>query len=168
MSYFDAILVVGALFVWAYGWGKGLIKSIGVFFAVAIGFLVATWLYEPAAAFIGGGTFKTVLAFAFIFVLANRLVALFILLLDRFWRMIQIIPLTKFINKLLGAVFAIAAYILGIGMGFPVVIRMVTNPFLLGQIERSLIMKLIFALTGILLPILPPSIRDALNAVSLL
>ena len=82
--------------------------------------------------------------------------------------MIQIIPLTKFINKLLGAVFAIAAYILGIGMGFPVVIRMVTNPFLLGQIERSLIMKLIFALTGILLPILPPSIRDALNAVSLL
>ena len=168
MSYFDAILIVGFLFTWAYGWGKGLIKSIGVFFAVGIGFIVASWLYEPAAAFIGGGTFKTVLAFAFIFVLANRLIALFILLVDKFWGMIQIIPLTKFINKLLGAVFAIGEYVIGIGICYPVLIRMVTNPMALDQVEKSLILKLIAALTGIFLPILPPSIREALFSVSLL
>lgn len=168
MSYFDAILIVGFFFTWAYGWGKGLIKSIGVFFAVGIGFIVASWLYEPAAHAIGGGTFKTVLAFAIIFVLVNRLVTLLILLVDKFWGMIQIIPLTKFINKLLGAVFAIGTYVIGIGIGFPVFIRMITNVFLLDQIEKSLIIKLIFALTGILLPVLPPSIREALSSITLL
>lgn len=168
MSYFDAVLIVGFLFTWAYGWGKGVIRGIGVFLAIGIGAFIASWLYTPAARAIGGGTFKSVLAFAVIFVLANRLVTLFVLVLDKFWGMIQIIPLTKFINKLLGGVFAIGAYIIGIGIAFPVLMRMVTNQFIVDQIQKSLFLKLIFALAGILLPILPPPIREALNSVYLL
>jgi uncharacterized membrane protein required for colicin V production len=168
MLLFDAILVVGLIFAWSYGWSKGFIKSFGSFIAIVAGVIIASWFHEPAAAMIGGGTFSLVFSFAVLFIVVNRLVTLVAIVLDKAWQVFRIIPLTRFVNKFLGGILWGLSFVVFVGIGFPVIIRLITDPTVLAQIEKSLVLELIFASTGFLLPFVPEYIKETVYKVYLI
>ncbi|MBT3413312.1 MAG: CvpA family protein [Candidatus Jacksonbacteria bacterium] len=168
MSYFDAILVVGLIFAWSYGWNKGFIKSLGSFIAIVVGVIIASWFHVPAAELIGGETFSLVFSFAVIFIIVNRLIILLAIVLDKIWQLFRIIPLTRFVNKFLGGILWGLSFVVFVGIGFPVIIRLITDPTVLAQIEKSLVLELIFASTGFLLPFVPEYIKETVYKVYLI
>lgn len=168
MSYFDAILVVGLIFAWSYGWSKGFIKSLGSFIAIVVGVIIASWFHVPAAELIGGETFSLVLSFAVIFIIVNRLIILLAIVLDKIWELFRIIPLTRFVNKVLGGILWGLSFVVFVGIGFPVIIRLITDPTVLAQVEKSIILELIFASTGFLLPFVPEYVKETVYKIYLI
>ncbi|MEI7498105.1 MAG: CvpA family protein [Candidatus Falkowbacteria bacterium] len=121
MGFFDiGLIVVLAGFVF-YGLFFGLIRTIGSLLAVIVGVIAASWLYQSTASwaggiFMGNQLLAKIVCFFIIYTLANRLVAFAVMLIDKFFDILSIIPFLKTINRLAGGLFGLLEGVLLLGL----------------------------------------------------
>lgn len=164
MPIFDFfILGFLAIFIIA-GFIMGFIRLVGCFFGIVIGVWLAGVYYATAAKWLityvqMPENLSNVISFFLIFLIVSKIVSLVFKLLDRFFKILSIIPFTKTLNRLAGLVLgAIEALLI-----LSVLIFLLSRYSLGTQIDEalrqskfaSIIAKFIFPLW----PLLPEMIK---------
>jgi len=165
MSIFDiSLLIILAAFVFS-GLFKGLIRSLGHVVGLIIGAYIASHYYllffewgKNLAA--GHENIGKVVAFIVLFIVATRLTDLVFKLIEKFFNLIAIIPGSKYINNLLGAVLGFIEGSLFLGLILYVVSRYAVLGFFFGDnLNTSLIAPFLLKIVRIILPILPEALK---------
>lgn len=171
MSTFDiALLIIIGIFT-VHGLFKGLIKLLGDIAGLIVGAFIAshyylnfyefalrwTWLAGKAA---GHENLYKVLAFIILYVLVTRLTALLFLIIEKLFNLIAIIPGSKYINNLLGAVFGLLEGSLSVGLIIYVISRYtLVSSFFGTQLTDSVVTPWLMKIVNIILPILPNTLK---------
>lgn len=161
------LLIILAIFI-INGLRKGIIRSIGRIFALIISIYIASnyylLLYTWGQDFLHGQeALGKVLAFIILFIASTKIVQLIFFLLERAFNLVAFIPGSKYINNILGGLFALIEAALFFGLILFVINRyLLFESFLGGFLEGSVVAPLLIRLVDIVLPIMP----KALNLIS--
>ncbi len=165
ISWFDLILILfwaGFIF---NGLTKGLIRLLGRLVGLIVGAVMASYFYVPVYQWsqnffsLNEGVGK-VLAFIVLFVVITRIVDWLFVWLEKFFKVISIIPFTKMINRLLGGALGFLEGALFLGLIVYVISRYAWLGGLFGnQLETSLVAPYLLWLVQLILPILPEAIK---------
>jgi len=167
MSIFDiSLLVILAGFV-INGLFKGLIRLFGHVVGLIIGAYIASHFYLFCyewwkSIFNGHDAVGKVVTFIVLFVLVTRLMDFVFRLIEKLFNFIAIIPGSKYINNIAGAVLGFLEGSLFLGLIIFVISRYsLIGNFFGPQLTSSLIAPFLLKIVNIILPILP----DALKAL---
>jgi membrane protein required for colicin V production len=171
MSIFDiALLVILAGFVWS-GLTQGLIRLIGNLVGLVVGAYLAShyylafyqwslqfgWIKTWALAHEGAAQ---VIAFIILLVVVAKLVGLLAVILEQVFKFIAIIPGSKYLNNLLGAVLGFLEGALFLGLIIYVLSRytLVSN-FFGTQLTGSVVAPVLLKIVTIIMPFLPQALK---------
>jgi len=176
MSIFDISLLVILGGFTVNGLFKGLIRILGHFVGLLFGAYLAShyyllffdwwkdwsWWQKWTTDHVSAGK---VISFIVLFVLVTRLFSLLVLVIERLFKFIAVIPGSRFINNILGAILGFLEGGLFLGL----IIFVISRYALIGnyfgdQLSSSLVAPLLLKLVDVILPILP----DALKALKAL
>lgn len=160
----DLILLLIIFLFIAFGFAMGLIQAIGALVGVVVGAWLAGVYYEPVGAWLepillGHGITARIVAFIVIFVIINRAVGLIFWIVNKVFNIISLIPFTKSINRILGALFGFLEGTLVLGLILYFVSRYEISEWFTGILTGSKIAGWLIEMAGILTPLLP----DLLN-----
>ena|SRR3989344_5534056 len=161
----DLILIL-ILFVFvAFGFTMGLIQAIGALAGVVLGTWVAGMYYEQFASWLepillGQALSARIIAFVVIFTLANRLTGLLFWGVNKAFNLISIIPFTKSLNRLLGAVLGLVEGVLAIGIILYFVNQLPIIQWVSDIISESMVANALMSFARILVPLLPEIINQ--------
>lgn len=165
ISWFDLVLILfwfGFIF---NGLAKGFIRLLGRLLGLVIGAIIASYFYIPFYQWslnfvsLSEGVGK-VLSFIILFVVATRIVDWIFVWLEKFFKLISIIPFTKLINRILGGILGFLEGALFLGLIVYVINRYAWLDGLFGsQLEVSLISPYLLWFSYLILPILPEAIK---------
>ncbi len=121
MTIFDFIL----LFIWAgflfYGFFFGFIRTLGSLLGVIVGAWLASLFYldffnliDPV--FFGLDNVGKVISFLIVFIIITKIVSILVVIADKTFDIISIIPFLKTINRLLGAVLGFVEGVVVLGL----------------------------------------------------
>ena len=169
MTFIDiALLVALGGFILAGFW-FGVIHMIGSLLGLVLGAVMAGRYYDEAAAwatpFLGGNAkLASLLMFFLIFVLVNRLIGLLVLVVDKVFKFIAIIPFLKTFNRLLGALFGLIEGTLVLGLVVYMAGRFPVSDAFTTALQGSQIAKPLHVIGTLLAPLLPKALQ-ALKSV---
>ena len=161
ISFLDTIILVvicGFLF---YGLFFGLIRTIGAFFGVLIGAVIASRFYLEIYSwisdfFFGRDSLGKIIVFILLFSIINRIVGFGFYLIDRTYNLLTIIPFLKTINRLGGLILGFVTGSLFVGVVLFVAVRYAFIENWLGQaLVNSKFSPLLIDFSGLLMPLLP-------------
>lgn len=167
MSIFDISLLVILVGFVLNGLFKGLIRLLGHVVGLIIGAYIASHFYLFLFdfwknIFNGHDSVGKVISFIVLFVVVTRLMDLFFKLLEKFFNFIAIIPGSKYLNNLAGAILGFIEGSLFLGLILFVVSRYaLIGNFFGDQLTNSVLTPVLLKIVNIILPILP----DALKAL---
>ena len=116
----DVILIALLLVFVIAGFFLGLIQGVGALVGVVVGHWAAGQFYQPIAEWLtpvllGHGTTANIIAFIFLFILINRVIAFAFYLINKIFKLASIIPFLGTINKTAGAILGLVEGVLIIG-----------------------------------------------------
>ncbi len=165
MSIFDiSLLIILAGFVFN-GLFKGLIRSLGHIIGLLVGAYVAShyylavfeWVKNLAA---GHDTVGKVIIFILVFVVVTRLVDFIFLLLEKAFKFIAIIPGSKYINNLLGAILGFFGGAIFLGLILFVISKYaLIGNFFGDQLVNSQIAPWLVKIASVIMPLLPSALK---------
>lgn len=163
MTFFQTILTVALAGFVLYGLWFGLVHTLGTLVGTIGGAFVAGYFYDSVAAWFFrnyGGNLNVgrVIAFFLVFVIANRLIGLIFLILEKMFQFISIVPFLKSINRLLGALLGLLEGGIVLGLALYLVQQYPFGP-VKELIATSSLAHFLLAIANILVPILPDSLR---------
>jgi len=170
MSAFDiALIVILAGFV-LNGLFKGLIRLLGHVVSLILGAYIASHYYlilfnwgKDLAR--GHDNVAKVVAFIVLFIVVTRLITFLFILIEKVFNFIAFIPLTKYINNLLGAALGFIEGSLFLGLILYVASRyVIIGNFFGNQLTSSHIVPFLLKFIDIILPLLPTALK-ALKSV---
>lgn len=176
MSIFDISLLVILGGFALNGLLKGLIRILGNFVGLLFGAYIAShyyllffdwwkdwsWCQKWVADHISAGK---VISFIILFVLVGRLFGLLVIIIEKIFKFIAIIPGSRFINNILGAILGFFEGALFLGLIIYVISRYaIIGNYFGDQLTSSTVAPLLIKIVNIILPILP----DALKALKAL
>jgi membrane protein required for colicin V production len=170
LTVLDLILILVLFLFISFSFAMGLIQSIGGLIGVFVGAWAAGQFYEPFGAWLepillGNGSLARIVAFIVIFVLINRLVGLIFYVLNRVFHLVAIIPFTKSLNRLLGALFGFIEGCLVLGLILYFIARYGSeSEWVVGVLAGSKVAMWLVYMASILAPLLPVILRQ-LNSV---
>ena len=165
MSIFDiSLIIILAAFVFN-GLFKGVIRSVGHIIGLFVGAYVASHYYlvlfewgKNLAA--GHDNAGKVIAFVILFVLVARLVDFLFVLLEKLFKLVAIIPGSKYINNLLGAALGFLEGALFLGLIIFVISKYaIIGHFFGDQIVNSRIAPLLLKVANLAMPLLPEALK---------
>jgi membrane protein required for colicin V production len=170
MSIFDIslLIILGGFMV--SGLFKGLIRLLGHVAGLIIGAYLASHfylvIYEWSKNLFGGHeNAGKIIAFIFLFIVVTRLTDYLFALIEKLFKLIAIIPGSKYINNILGAALGLLEGSLFLGLILYVAIRYTpVGATFAQQLADSFIVPILLRIVNIILPILP----DALKALKTL
>ncbi|MFA5000313.1 MAG: CvpA family protein [Patescibacteria group bacterium] len=165
MLVFDIVLLVilGGFII--RGLFKGIIRMVGRVVGLLVGAFAASHFYlnlyewgKNLAA--GHENAGKVIAFIIIFVVVTKLVNLLFVLLEKIFKFIAVIPGSKYINNLLGALLGFLEGALFLGLILYVISRyaLIGNFFGDGLINSS-VAPFLIGITKIIMPLLPEALK---------
>lgn len=164
LTVLDLILLLAIFMFVAFGFALGFVHALGALIGIIVGAWVATAFYLPIAEwiepiFMGNAAAAALASFLFLFILTNRLFGIIVWLLDKSFKLISIIPLTKTLNRLLGAAFGLleGTFIVGLVMAF--LLRLDFFTWLNDHVAGSVVARVIIFITSLIGPILPELFR---------
>jgi membrane protein required for colicin V production len=169
MTFIDiALLVLLGGFILAGFW-FGVIHMVGSLVGLILGAVLAGRFYDDAALwaapYLGGNSkLASILMFFLIFVLVTRLVGLLVLLADKVFKFVAIIPFLKSFNRLLGALFGLIEGTLVLGLVVYFAGRFPVNAAFEMALRNSQIARALNVIGTLLAPLLPKALR-ALQSV---
>lgn len=164
LTILDLILIL-ILFVFiAFGFTMGLIQAIGAIVGLVVGTWVAGLYYEPMAQWLepiilGHATAARIISFILIFTVVNRLSGLAFWFISKVFKLFSIIPFTKSLNRILGAILGLLEGVLAIGVVMYFITQLPISEWYSGIIADSQVAVLFISLAGVLVPLLPEIIN---------
>ncbi len=121
LTILDLVLVLVLFIFITFGFVLGLVQAIGSLVGLALGTWLAGHYYQPLAAwltpiFLGHSIAANIVAFTLIFAVSNRAVGLLFWILNKIFNLVSIIPFTKTLNRILGAVLGLIEGVLASGV----------------------------------------------------
>jgi len=165
MSYFDLTLVIILAGFVFNGLAKGLIRLLGNIVGLLIGAFIAgrfyLQFYEWSQGIFGGReSLGKVLSFIIVFVVVTMVVDWLFVILEKIFNIISIIPFTKMINRLLGALLGFLEGSLFIGLILFVISRYAWIDSLFGNhLVSSKIAPFFLSVVNIAMPFLPAALK---------
>lgn len=167
MNYLDIIFIVIALYFVFNGYRKGLVKSIGGILGLFVGAYFAGLFYLNVSSLIHGvANFLTqfqcdIISFLLVFIVANRLFALVVVIVDK----IVNIPIIGFINRVFGAIFGLLGAILLVALISIVLANIGSSLGEKNPVLNSKIMPHINYAVKVVQPFLPSSFESVKNII---
>ncbi|HZJ41103.1 MAG TPA: CvpA family protein [Candidatus Saccharimonadales bacterium] len=165
MITFDIILaIILAIFIFS-GLRKGLIRSLGRIIGLIAGAFVASHFYltffEWGRSWAGGHeAVGKVLAFIILFIVVTSLINLVFFLIEKVFNLIAIIPGSRYLNNILGALLGLLEGSLFLGLIVFVASRYALLSNLFGDnLSRSIIAPWLLKVVNIVLPVLPEALK---------
>ena len=165
MSTFDICLLVILIGFAVSGLFKGIIRMVGHIVGLVIGAYIASHFYLNVYAwakniFNGHENIGKVLIFIILFALVTRLVILLFMLLEKLFKFIAVIPGSKYLNNLLGAVLGFLEGAWFVGLIIYVISRytLISN-FFGKQLTESVVAPVLLKIINIILPLLPEALK---------
>lgn len=160
LTILDLILLLIIFLFVAFGFAMGLIQAVGALVGVVIGSWLAGVYYEPVGAWLepillGHGMTARIVAFILIFTIVNRLAGLAFWFINKIFRLITLIPFTKSINRLLGALLGFLEGTLVLGLILYFVSRFEVSEWFSGILAGSKVAAWLIEMANILTPLLP-------------
>lgn len=165
LTILDLILIL-ILFVFvAFGFTMGLVQAVGAIIGLVLGTWVAGLYYEPMAQWLepiilGHATTARILSFIILFTVVNRLSGLAFWFINKVFKLFTLIPFTKSINRLLGAILGFVEGVLAIGVVLYFISQLPISEWYSGIIDGSQVAGLFIAMAGVLVPLLPEIINQ--------
>jgi membrane protein required for colicin V production len=165
LTILDLVLILILFLFIAFGFALGLVQSIGALVGVVVGAWMAGMYYEPLGAWLepillGHGNTARIIAFIVVFVLINRLVGLVFWVINKIFNIISIIPFTKTINRILGAVLGLLEGVLVLGLIIYFVSRFEISEWFTSILTSSQVAAWLVKIASILTPLLPALLRQ--------
>ncbi|MFA6254430.1 MAG: CvpA family protein [Patescibacteria group bacterium] len=165
LTILDLILLLILFLFIAFGFAMGLVQAIGALVGVVVGAWLAGQWYEPVSGWLtpillGHAVTAKIIAFILVFTLANRLIGLVFWFINKIFNLISIIPFTKSINRLLGAILGLLEGTLSLGIILYFASQITISDWWLGIINGSQVASLLITVAGILTPLLPEILRQ--------
>ena len=163
---FDLILILVLFLFIAFGFALGFIQTIGALLGLIIGTWFASRLFVPVSEWLSPfllgnqGLAKTV-AFIVLFTVFNRLAGYAFYLVDKVFGLISIVPFSKSINRLLGALLGFIEGVLSIGVVLYVITHIPLSGWFEGILADSTIAPWFIMLSNLLTWLLPAWLRGA-------
>jgi len=137
-----------------------------------VGVVVGAWaagqFYEPLAAWLdpvllGQTTTANIVAFIFLFILINRVIAFVFYLINKIFKIISIIPFLGTINKSAGAILGLVEGVLVVGTIVYVIAKFGANVgWLVKVLNESMVAHQLVKATSFVIALLP----EALNGIT--
>jgi len=166
LTILDLILILILFLFIAFGFVLGLVQTIGALIGVVLGAFLAGTFYEPfgrwlAPFFLGNSNAAKIVAFILIFTISNRLVGLVFWLINKIFNLISIIPFTKSLNRILGAILGLVEGILVLGVILFFLTDFGFSEWFNSIVAASKVAEWLIWLAGIVTPFLPGLIEKA-------
>lgn len=158
------LLIITFLFV-SFGFFAGFISVVGSLIGLVIGTWVAGRYYEGIGSwlsrfFLDQTSLANIVAFIFIFTVVNRLVGLIFWTINKVFKIFSIIPFTKTINRILGAVLGLVEAILFLGVILYFISKFNFSDWMTMQLATSQVATWLIFASNILTPLLPDVVRQ--------
>lgn len=165
MSATDVILLILLFgFVWAGFW-FGLIQTLGGIVGVVAGAIIAGRTYTTVGGWIGGENTRLGLAdwlaFTFIFVAINRVVAIATGTVGKILHVVKVVPGVSSANRLGGALVGLVEGVLVLGLLVNLAQRFAVGQAFTQSLENSPVADILGTIGASLLPLLPEAIQSA-------
>jgi len=170
LTILDLILILILFLFIAFGFALGLVQTIGALIGVVVGAYLAGVFYEPVGAWLepillGHGNTARIIAFIVVFVLVNRLIGLIFWFINKVFNLISIIPFTKSLNRILGALLGFLEGTLVLGLIIYFVSRFEVSEWFTGVLTGSKVAMWLNWVSGILTPLLSESLRQLQSVI---
>lgn len=167
LTILDLVLLLILFLFIAFGFALGLVQTIGALIGVVAGVWLAGIFYEPVGSWLepillGHATTARIIAFILVFTIVNRLVGFIFWFINKIFNLISIIPFTKGLNRLLGALLGFIEGTLAIGIVLYFASRVTISDWWIGILTASKVAQWLMEMAGILTPLLP----EVINAVN--
>lgn len=165
MSYFDITLAIIVAAFTFNGLSKGLIRLLGKVVGLLAGAFLASHFYlvfyQWSQGWYGGReNLGKALSFIIVFIAATLIIDWVFVILEKIFNVISIIPFTKTINRLLGAVLGFLEGSLFIGLIIFVISRYALIGSLFGNsLSSSQLAPFFLAIANVALPFLPAALK---------
>ncbi len=170
LTIFDLILLIILFLFVAFGFVFGLIQTIGALVGVVLGAWIAG-IYYPAFGgwlspfLLNNINLANIIAFIVIFTIVNRLAGLVFHIINKIFNIISIIPFTKSLNRILGALFGFLEGTLVLGLILYFVSRFEVSAWFTGVLAGSKIAAWLIEMAGIITPLLPELVRQLKSVI---
>jgi len=166
----DLVLILIIFVFVAFGFTMGLVQAVGSLVGIFLGTWVAGLYYASFAElltpiFLGNALAANIISFILIFTVVNRLTGFAFWFVNKAFNLISIIPFTKSLNRILGAILGLVEGVLAIGIVLYFVSQLPIPESFLGFITDSPIAQFFIAQAAILVPLLP-DIINTLNPLN--
>ncbi len=165
MSIFDISLLVILIGFIFNGLFKGLIRLLGRVVGLIVGAYIASHFYLLLFdlwknIFNGHDAVGKVVSFIVLFVVVTRLMDLVFNLIEKFFNLIAVIPGSKYLNNIAGAILGFIEGSLFLGLIIFVISRYaLIGNFFGNQLKDSLIAPALLKIVNIILPVLPEALK---------
>lgn len=165
LTIFDLILLLILFLFIAFGFALGLVQTIGALVGVVLGAWVAGMYYENFAGMIAPFVLNNIIlaqivSFILVFTIINRLTGLVFHIINKVFNLISIIPFTKSLNRLLGALLGFLEGTLVLGLSLYFISKFEISEWLTGVLSGSQVTRWLIEMSGFLTPLLPELIRS--------
>jgi len=167
MSIFDISLLIILIGFFLNGLFKGIINLLGHVIGLIVGAFIASHFYLLLFdwwqnIFNGREAVGKVVSFIVLFIVVTRLMDLVFKLIEKLFKLIAIIPGSKYLNNLAGGILGLLEGSLFLGLIIFVISRYaIIGNFFGDQLTGSIISPVLLKVVNLILPILP----DALKAL---
>ena len=169
MSIFDICLLVILIGFIANGLFKGLIDLLGRVVGLIVGAYIASHFYLVVFAwpwvtkiFNNHDSLGKVIVFIVLFALVTRLIGIIFKVIEKVFNLIAIIPGSKYLNNLAGAILGFLEGSLFLGLIIFVVSRYAFISDFLGlsnQLTNSVVSPILLKIVNLILPVLPEALK---------
>lgn len=157
------LLVFLASYVWV-GFASGLIQSVGSFLGLFLGVFAASrwfaWLGPVIAPLVGGALAGSIVAFILLFVVVSRFTGIVVVLINKIFNLIAIVPGLRLTNRLGGAAFGFVEGALAIGITLHFVSRLPIGATATHALTTSRLVPYFAKVTDWLVGLLPEVLRN--------
>ena len=168
MTSLDLILLFILLVFACIGFYFGLIHAIGSIAGFFLGLAIANkyyivlgaWLSSRISFFSIHSLFSIVFAYIFLMFIVSRCVGILAYCIERFSKIIRIVPMISTLNRMAGALFGLIEGMLSIGVALLFVSHFPAISQLTTAVAQSSVAQIILKLTQALLPLLPQAFRQ--------
>lgn len=159
----DLVLILIIFVFVAFGFTMGLVQAIGSLVGIFLGTWVAGLYYVSFAElltpiFLGNALTANIVSFILIFTVVNRLTGLAFWFVNKAFNLISIIPFTKSLNRILGAILGLVEGALAIGIVLYFIVHLPIPESFRGFVVDSQVAEFFIAQAAILVPLLPSAL----------
>ena len=169
LTILDLILLFLLFLFVSFSFYMGFIAAVGSLLGVVVGTWAAGHFYAPVTEWLtpillGNQNMASVVSFILIFTLVNRALGLAFWLVSKVLKPFSIIPFSKIINRILGAILGLVEGVLALGIALYFIERFNFSDWFANILASSQVASWLIWAGNILTPLLPEVVR-AVQAV---